>query len=795
MIKQLDSVYILHTSKTTYAFRVMENGYLEHLYYGKRIRLSEGAEALIEKQEFAPGNSSIYDDKNGALTLEDICLEVSANGKGDMREPFIEVIHSDGSRTSDFTFVSAEIVDSKPELDGLPTAYDESGKTQGLIVTLQDKQYDLELRLSYYVFEDTDVITRNAVLTNNGEKPIMLQKLASAQLDINDPDWKMTTFNGAWAREMRRVDTRLVQGKHVSGSFTGTSSSLSNPFFMISRMNTDEDKGDVYGFNLIYSGNHEELAEVSEFGKTRVQWGINPQGFTFVISSGESFTAPEAVMTYSGDGYNGMSQNMHAFVRRHIVRGVWRDKERPILLNSWEAAYFNISEAKLLRLARAARNVGIELFVMDDGWFGERNDDKSSLGDWVPNKKKLPGGIKGISEKIEALGMKFGIWVEPEMVNVNSDLYRKKPEWTLEIPGKPHSEGRNQRVLDLSKKPVQDYIIKAMTRVFSSGKISYVKWDFNRNFTDVFSQGMAAMRQGETAHKYVLGFYRCMKILTERFPDILFEGCASGGNRFDLGMLSYFPQIWGSDDTDAISRAEIQNGYSYGYPLSTVGAHVSGVPNHQTLRVTPLTTRYNVAAFGVLGYECNMVDAEKEDIGEIKQQIKNYKKWRSVFFKGSFYRGRSWGGTDYNNTVLYNSSGNVMEWTVVSEDKTKAVGAVIQKNVIPNTRYQYYIAKGLDPAKRYHFYNIPKKLNIMDFGDLVNTVSPVHIRQGGHAHEIISRFVRLDGETENVEAYGDLLMNAGVRLAPGFNGLGQNEKVRVFGDYASRMYYMEEVDD
>lgn len=793
MIKELNGVYILQTDRTTYAFRVMGNGYLEHLYYGKKINASVGAEALFEKHVFSAGNTCLYDDAKGAITLQDICLEVSSNGKGDMRVPFVEVIHSDGSRTSDFKFVSAKKVSKKADYENLPGAYYGNGAAEGLIVLLRDEQYGLELELSYYVFSECDVITRNTVLYNKSENPVTLEKLASAQLDINDPEWRMSTFNGAWSREMRRVDTKLVQGTHSSGSFTGTSSAISNPFFMLSRVNTDEDRGEAYGFNLIYSGNHEELAEVSEFGKTRVQWGINPRGFTFVIKPDESFCAPEAVMTYSPDGFNGMSQNMHRFVRKHIVRGTWRDKERPILLNSWEAAYFNISEQKLLRLAKVGKSVGIELFVMDDGWFGERNDDSSSLGDWFPNKKKLPNGIMGISEKIEALGMKFGIWVEPEMVCVNSDLYRKHSDWTLEIPEKPHSEGRNQRVLDLSKKAVQEYIIRSMTKVFSAGKVSYVKWDFNRNFTDIFSQGTAAMKQGETAHRYMLGFYRVMKELTEKFPDILFEGCASGGNRFDLGMLCYFPQIWGSDDTDAICRTEIQNGYSYGYPLSTVGAHVSAVPNHQTLRVTPLTTRFNVAAFGLLGYECNLADSEKEDLEEIKHQIEIYKKWRSVFFKGSFYRGRNWNEGDLS--VISNTAGNVMEWTVVSEDKKRAVGTIIERNVVPNTKYQYYKAKGLEPYRLYHFYNIPKKLNIMDFGDLVNTVSPVHIKQGGRAHELISRFIRLDGETEDIKLYGDMLMNAGVKLAPGFNGLGHSDKVRVFGDYASRMYFMEETEE
>lgn len=344
---------------------------------------------------------------------------------------------------------------------------------------------------------------------------------------------------------------------------------------------------------------------------------------------------------YAENGFNQMSQRLHHFIWEHIIRGTWQKKERPILLNSWEASYFDISEKKLLKLAKEAKEVGIELFVMDDGWFGERMDDSSSLGDWEANTKKLPGGLKGLSDKIHGLGLQFGIWVEPEMVNVKSKLYVAHPDWTIEIPGQPHSEGRNQRILDLGRREVQDYIIESMSKVFSSADISYVKWDMNRTFSDYYSTALPPERQGEVAHRYVLGLYRCMKELMERFPEILFEGCAAGGNRFDLGILCYFPQIWGSDDTDALCRAEIEENYSYGYPLSAVSAHVSACPNHQTLRNTPLETRFQVACFGSFGYECNLCDMKKEEKEAMKEQIALYKKWRKVLQQGTFYRGRS----------------------------------------------------------------------------------------------------------------------------------------------------------
>lgn len=580
----------------------------------------------------------------------------------------------------------------------------------------------------------------------------------------------------------------------MNESYTGTSSSRTNPFVMLAETGTNEDSGACYGINLIYSGNHYEAMEVSGYGETRFVAGINPQSFSWQLEPGATFEAPEAVMVYSPLGYNGMSQCMHRFVREHIVRGTWKKKTRPVLLNSWEASYFDINERKLLALAKAGKEAGIELFVMDDGWFGERNDDKHSLGDWDVNPKKLPGGLSGICEKVKALGLSFGIWVEPEMVNVDSRLYERHPDWTIEIPGHAHSEGRNQRILDLTQTSVQDFIIAKMSEVFSSADISYVKWDMNRTFTDYYSRALPAGRQGEVAHRYVMGLYRCMKELTERFPEILFEGCSAGGNRFDLGILSYFPQIWASDDTDALCRAEIQNGYSYGYPMSVVSAHVSSCPNHQTLRVTPLETRFHVAAFGLCGYECNLGDMKEEERAAVKAQIALYKEWRDVLQWGSFYRGRSFYDGKGDASCLMQLPGNQMEWTCVSADQTRAVGMLMQKLAVPNTQFHYYKPKGLAPEYRYHFYNRALKYNVKEFGDLVNTIAPVHIRQDSLVHNVVAKFVKLDGETEDYYAFGDALMYGGVRLKQAFGGTGYNGEVRHFPDFASRMYFMESVE-
>lgn len=778
MIRQLDKVFILDTKNTTYCFQVLESGHLEHLYYGKKLRIDEAddVKSLAEKQAFPPGNSNVYDAKFQSLSLENMRLEMSSYGKSDIREPFIEVIHADGSYTSDFLYETAVIKKGKEPLETLPSSYEDNGELQELTVFLKDKQYGLTLELHYGVFEDRDVISRSAKFINTSDEVVKLTRLMSTQLDFEDAGYILTTFNGNWAREMYRHDALVGIGKMVNASYAGTSSNRANPFVMLSTQGTTEDTGLCYGFNLIYSGNHYEAVEVNSHGKIRIVTGINPQSFCFMIEPGQKFESPEAVMTVSCEGYNGMSHHMHEFVRECIVRGEWKKKVRPVLLNSWEAAYFDINESKLLKLAKAGKEAGIELFVMDDGWFGTRNDDKQSLGDWHVNKKKLPGGLKSLCDKVNALGLDFGIWVEPEMVNTESGLYKAHPEWVMEIPGKPHSEGRNQRILDFANPEVVDFITEQMTNIFSSANISYVKWDMNRIFSDYYSQYLKPEQQGEVAHRYMMGLYRLMKTLTERFPHILFEGCASGGNRFDLGILCYFPQIWASDDTDAIYRAKGQTGYSYGYPMSVVTAHVSACPNHQTLRMTPLATRFNVAAFGVLGYECNLCDMKKEEVAEIKEQIALYKKWREVLQFGTFYRGRS---------------GKLHEWTCVSPDKSKAVGMIVQELVEPNTHFEQYFAKGLDENKKYHFYNIEKKRDVKPFGNLVNTISPVHIKYDSLVHKAIDKFVKMPGEKEDYTSYGNVLMS-GVKLQSAFGGTGYNENTRYFQDFESRLYFMEE---
>lgn len=778
MIKKLSGereAYLLQTENTSYILAVTDTGHLEHLYYGAKIDVSDAAEleAIREKREFEPGNSIVY-NTDSKLSLEDMCLEVSGVGHGDLREPFVELVRADGSRTTDFLFRSGVIDDITPALTDLPHSY---GGSEHLCLTLADG--DLTLELHYCVYPECDVITRSARLANGGGSPVELERLLSTQLDIPDKGFCMTSFHGGWAREMNASTYPILSGKHVIESRTGTSSNRTNPFFMLHRASTTETAGECYGFNLVYSGNHYAAVEVNPYGKTRVVQGVNPSGFRWLVAQGESFEAPEAVMTYSRNGFSGQSENMHRFIKAHILRGEWKDKARPVLLNSWEASYFNISEHSLVSLAKAGKELGIELFVMDDGWFGERSDDTRSLGDWDVNPKKLPGGLRRLGSKITALGLRFGIWVEPEMVNVNSRLYDAHPDWAMAIEGRLHSEGRNQRILDLSNPEVVGYMTEKMTEVFSSADISYVKWDMNRIFSDVYSPYLPAERQGETAHRYVLGLYRMMGALVKRFPHILFEGCASGGNRFDLGILSFFPQIWGSDNTDALCRAHIQEGYSCGYPQCCVAAHVSASPNHQTLRSTPLESRFNIAAFGVLGYELNVRDMSAEEKEQTRLQITLYKTWRDVLQYGSFYR---------------LTDGGVHTWMCVSDDRTQAVGMIFQELSEANTGSRRFIARGLDPERTYRFHNISGKVNIKLFGSLINTMAPIHVKQDGVLHNLIARFVKMGGETDDYTAKGSVLMGAGVALRQQFSGTGYNENVRLFPDFASRMYFIEAVD-
>lgn len=780
MILKSEKNYILSTNNTSYVLGVNNEGVLEHMHYGGLVSPTKTEEddtfrCMQEKTSHMKGNTICY-TKDSLFQPEDQMMEISSLGKGDYRDPFIVLEYADGSQTSDFVFKDAKALDMPVYTKNLPCAVSEkAGDMQQLMVTLREKNKNVELDLYYSIFPECDVITRRAVLRNESEEQVKIKRIMSLQLDLDDDDYKLSTFGGAWAREMHKTDTLIKHGRLVNDTLTGVSSNRNNPFVMLTKVETNEYSGEGYGFNLIYSGNHYESAGVNAFFKTRFLTGINPEGFTWILDAGDAFETPEAVMTFSDAGYRGISLNMQHFVKKHIVRGNYKYKTRPILLNSWEAAYFDISESKLLNLAKKGKDAGIELFVMDDGWFKGRNDDTSSLGDWVVDEKKLPKGVEHLAKEIHKLGLDFGIWVEPEMVNENSDLYKAHPEYAMTIPGRENSLGRNQMILDLTNPEVVEYVKNAMRDVFKTPGVNYVKWDMNRTVSDVYSKVLDKDHQGETMHRYYLGLYDIMKTLTQEFPDILFEGCSSGGNRFDLGILSYFPQIWASDDTDAHERTIIQTGYSYGYPMSTVSAHVSACPNHQTLRNSPIETRYNIASFGVLGYELNLCELSGEEFNKVKAQIASYKEWRELFFGGDFYRV------------------NDKQWMTVSKDKKHAITVIWNDLCQPNDFYKKIRTVGLEDTYDYHVYNVALKHNIKQFGGLLNMVAPIHIKQDSLVHNTIARFYKMNGEVEDYIASGKTLNNAGIKLTQAFGGTGYNDETRLFQDFASRMYFIETI--
>lgn len=546
------------------------------------------------------------------------------------------------------------------------------------------------------------------------KKVLHLQTMMSLNLDLPDKDYVWMQLSGAWSRERYVKNRILEQGITAIDSMRGNSSHEHNPFMVLKRPNAGETSGEVIGFSLIYSGNFRMQAEVDTHDVTRITVGINPDRFDWKLEPGEEFQTPEAVMVYSDQGLNKMSQTFHRLYAKRLARGYWRDRPRPILNNNWEATYFNFTEDRLVQIASKAKECGVELFVLDDGWFGQRNDDHAGLGDWVANPERLPNGIKGLSERIEAMGIKFGLWFEPEMTNKDSDLYRAHPDWILHTPGRNASHGRYQYVLDFSRKEVVEYIYEMMAKILSEAKVSYIKWDMNRSITECYSVALPADRQGEVFHRYILGVYDLYERMTSEFPEVLFESCSSGGGRFDPGMLYYAPQGWTSDDSDAIERLKIQYGTSLCYPISSMGSHVSVIPNHQVFRKTPLHTRANVAYFGTFGYELDLNSLKEEEIAEVKEQIIFMKKYRKLFQFGDFYRLKS------------PFEGNETIWMVVSEDKKTAIVGYYRTLNGVNQAYSRIKLQGLDPDMLYE--NILNKTEnygdeLMNFGLITTDVT------------------------------------------------------------------------
>ena len=689
MFNEKTGEFHLYNGSISYIMKILRNGQMGQLYFGKQVAKREDYEYLVENR-YRPVSAYVFDDEY-SFSLEHLKQEYPSYGTTDFRMPALEIVQENGSKITDFKYVSHKIYKGKPGLKGLPATYVESeDEADTLELTLRDELLRVDMTLLYTIFGHENAIARSARFENRGGETYQITRAMSLCLDLPDDEYEWIQFSGAWGRE-RHVKTRMLQqGIQSVGSARGASGHFHNPFVMLKRPTADEFQGEVMGFSLIYSGNFLAQAEVDTFKVTRMMMGINPFGFSWCLKPGEEFQTPEAVMVYSAEGMNAMSQVFHRLYRTRLARGYWRDRERPVLLNNWEATYFDFTEEKLLKIARNAKEDGVELFVLDDGWFSTRCTETSGLGDWWANTDRLPDGIKGLSEKIEALGLKFGLWFELEMANKDSELYRNHPDWIIHTPGRHESHGRKQYVLDFSRKEVVDYIYDMVAKILSESKISYIKWDMNRNITECFSQGYGPERQGEIFHRYILGLYDLYNRLNTAFPQVLFESCASGGGRFDPGLLYYAPQCWTSDDTDAGERQKIQYGTSYAYPVSSMGAHVSITPNHQVTRMTPLKTRGNVAMFGAFGYELDLARLTDEERGIVREQIRFVKKYRRLIHTGTFYR------------LLSPFEGNFTAWMVVAEDKKQAIVGYFKMLNDVNREFRRLRLQGLDEEFLYH---------------------------------------------------------------------------------------------
>ncbi len=771
-----DNVFHLQSEKTSYIFRALPTGQLEGLYYGRRIRNADDFTYLYDKHASGYSNSTPYTQKDTSLSLDHIALEYSAYGKGDYRKPAMQLMPEDGIFTTDFKYKSHAVTKVKPDLKGLPSSY---GESETLTVVLEDTALKAELHLFYTLFSECNVITRSARLINKGDETIKIHSLMSMQLDLPRGDYTFLSFDGAWARERYKSERPLKPGTFEIGSIIGYSSSRHNPFFAIKESDTTEHNGNCYGFNLVYSGNHIARAEVAPHGLVRIQNGINPFEFEWHLGAGETFDAPESVLTFSHEGLNGMSHNMHDFVNEHIVRGYWKGKERPVLVNNWECTTFSFTEKKILEIAKATRDIGAEMFVLDDGWFGKRNNDKAGLGDWYVNMKKLPSGIGGLAKKVNDMGLKFGLWVEPEMVNPDSDLYRAHPDWAMTTDKYEPSLGRNQLTLDLTRQDVRDYIINTMTDVFRYGNIEYIKWDNNRHFSDVFSRQKGA-KSGEYFHRYILGLYEIWDALMGKFPEILFEACSSGGNRFDLGTFCYMPQCWTSDNTDVLDRLYIQSGTSYGYPQSVMTMHVAASLSFANFRPQSIEHRFNVSAFGVLGYELDVTMLSNIDRAKVKKQIEYYKAHRNLLQFGTFSR---MGDITVDDKI---------KWQITSKDKSESMLGYFVDRVKPNYGNDVLKFIDLDEDFTYDMSVRTQILEFKNFGEMINVPLPKKMDlEDGKLFDFLCKTVKLRNEKEDYTLGGDALMNSGIKPKQPFNYSGYNfTDSRMLFDNDSRMYYL-----
>jgi alpha-galactosidase len=733
--READRQFHLANGRLSYILAVHESGALGLLHLGAALAAGRSYRHLIP-QPFGGFSNRLGDP---------VALDCPTPGSGDYRVPGLVVEQPDGSTVLELAYRAHRILAGKPPIPGLPATYaEDDDEAATLEVDLADGRSRLVVTLSYTIFRDVAAIARSARIRNDGSQPLRLTTAMSLVLDLPDSDWELVHLGGAWARE-RQVRTRGLEiGRQSISSTRGSSSAAHNPFVALTRSATTEAHGEALGVALVYSGNFLAEVEVEPYGTARLRIGINPDTFAWELAPGAGFATPEAVVVYTSDGLGEMSDAFHRLFRERLARGTWRDRPRPILVNNWEGTYFDFDEERLVAIATVARDLGIELFVLDDGWFGKRDDDTTSLGDWFVDRRKLPGGIDGLARRITGLGLGFGLWIEPEMVSERSELFAAHPDWAIGIPGRPRTEGRQQLVLDMSRPEVVDHLEQVLSEVLGSGPISYIKWDMNRWISEPWSAGLPPERQGEFFHRYILGVYELYRRLTTAFPDILFESCASGGDRFDAGMLAFAPQAWTSDDTDAIERLAIQWGSTLAYPPSSMGAHVSAVPNHQTGRVTPLATRAAVAFFGVFGYELDTTALTDVERAEVRDQVAFYREHRDVLQFGRFVRLRS----------PFEGDGNTTAWMAVSEDRSRAIVGFYRVMNRPAPGPDRIPLRGLDPEREYRV-----------------SVWPVADDSVGRANSLVRR-------GDDLEAVG-LLLDV------------ERDEATGFGDFWSRLFVLE----
>lgn len=682
-----NKIFKLDTDNTTYMIGISPEGYVGHVYYGEKIE-SDDAYYLLRTEE-APFTPSVNKREKSAF-LDFFPMELSCGGVGDYRESCLNVRNEDGRMGCEFFYDSYNILKGKPKLEGLPASFGTDEEVSTLEITCYDKILDLKVVLSYSAFEKDDVITRNVRLENVGNQHLKIEKVYSACLDMDNEDFAVITLHGSWARERHIQRHPVYFGKQNVSSNKGESGHQEHPFMALVTPETTQTTGRVYAMNFVYSGNFIGQVEQTQFGAVRMVMGINQDEFCWNLKAGDVFQAPEVVMVFSAEGLGKMTRSYHDFYRKHLIRSPYRNQKRPILINNWEATYFNFNTEKLLDIAREAKKDGIEMLVMDDGWFGERNSDNCSLGDWVVNEKKITGGLKYLVDEVNKIGLKFGIWFEPEMISPNSNLYREHPDWAIHIEGREATQSRQQYVLDLSNPEVVDYAYNCVAKILHSANIEYVKWDMNRQLSDLGSNYLDKDSQQELFHRYVLGVYEMQERLITEFPNLLLENCSGGGARFDPGMLYYSPQIWCSDDTDAIERLEIQEGTALVYPLSAMGAHVSVCPNHSVGRNTPFETRGNVALAGTFGYELDITKLSEDERKMIPEQTKMYHKYNDLVREGDYYRIAS-----YAQNKLYDC------YMVVTKDASEALVTFVQVRGVPNSKSRKIKLQGLDAKSFY----------------------------------------------------------------------------------------------